>query len=244
MTFVTRRFQPGSVTSFRQKGKVFEPVVTDETHPIHSTLLSPGVVTEIDLRNIRPWSTSKLQRELQQVAFNIEFTNFGSESVTLKANQVVSNTEKIDADRVDAVRRKRDVAERTWAKAFLSATSSWPEGDRKVMEAAQKVLSLLQEMSDNFDAVTRKWKNNEWRCQERDDAADGRVASLWPPARFKNEPEEDDGLKDIDRFVIPEDVPEVGSHSRCHARPHLCVALDRQNFGKPKATIKGEFNDK
>ena len=70
-------------------------------------------------------------------------------------------------------------------------------------------MALLQEMCNKFDATTRQWKDTKWMCKERSSETSDRPESVWPPAKFKVEPEQDDGLKDIDKFVIPEDVPEV-----------------------------------
>jgi len=206
LSFVTSRYQPGFVNGLVSTKGSISSVLSDETHPVHPTLLAPGMVTHVE----RPWSTSAVQRELQKLVFDLEFRNFGPEAITLQANEAISHTEQVDVERVEAVRRKREEAEKIWARSFLSTKQEQPEAtadQRELLDWMGRLYDLLKEMVDNFDKANKKWTTLDWKHVKLEEPNSIRDPKLWPPVKAKRETE-DDGTADLDRFVLPEHTPE------------------------------------
>jgi hypothetical protein len=152
----------------------------------------------------------------------LEVSNFGPHSITLRANEVLGLTELVDWKRWDNTRRKKERAEKQWATALLTGVVSTDNGsstgDKQVddvLSVQRELLSFLTECASTFDH-----KTGDWRVASKieNPTPPSPVVSsfvsitgdtVWPPSTFRLEPESDDGLPDVELFLLPQEVPEL-----------------------------------
>jgi transposase InsO family protein len=235
-TFVPRRFQPGPVSSWHSTEAGQEPCISNETHETHPFLGAAGAVAHIpDISaSLRSWSRSPTLREVQAVAFDLELTNFGEQSIMLRADELVSATEQLDVDLADQIRRDRESKEKTWAQALLSTVPSESPPD-PIMQSQQRLLEFVTDLVANYDAKTEAFIG-PWSTAPAPADAPHPAADVWPPAHLRAAEVDDDGLKDVDRFVLPEDEPEQAVFDDMLA---LCLDIRDRSDMLPKEKVQG-----
>ena len=221
VSFVPPRFQQGPVSSYTSDGKGgWTKVATNEMHPLHGGLTTPGTPVHLDSK--RQWSPHEGLRAIQQLAFRLEISNLGAESIHLRANEVLGITKAVDWKRWEETRHKKVDAEHQWAAALLNGVtprSSAPsevespqfKEARAILTAQHELLAFLSDTATHFDKTRDDWveETPPQPSTTTTAAAAKSPDTLWPPATFRSEPESDDGLPDVEPFLLPTEMPEL-----------------------------------